>query len=254
MPPATLPILTFHALDDAATPTAVRRDVFAGMVRRLAAEGRSSVGPEAALAVARGEAAATPRLPVLFTFDDGYASVRAAAESLAEHGFTATLFLAPALIGRPEIFPGDPICPRQPALTWDEVRALVRLGFTVGSHAFDHVDLRTRDDAALRDQLVRSRGVLEDRLGAPVRTLAYPFGGVDARVARAAAEVYDAAFTTRFARVARGADPHLLPRLDGWYLRFLARRGSLDAPHVRAYLALRAALRHVRAAATGAPA
>ncbi len=241
---ARLPILTFHALDDAATPVAFRAAEFAALVDRFAKEGRSTGRTADASSVARGTAVA-PRT-VLFTFDDGYASVADACSVLAARGFRAVLYLSPALLDRPVIFPGESLCPAQRALTWSEARALASAGHEIGSHAFDHVDLRRLSDAALVDQLERSRGVLEDRLGVGVTSLAYPFGFHDPRTVRAATAVYETAVTTTLAYCGRGDDPLRLPRLDAHYLRGLAFRGDLEGAGTRAYLALRRTARGVR--------
>ena len=84
-----------------------------------------------------------------------------------------------------------------------------------------------------------------------MRHHAYPFGACDARVAAAAAKVYDGAFTTRLDYVRAGADPCLLPRLDAHYLRFLADAGSLDSAGTRAWIALRRFGRAVRGSGEG---
>ncbi len=239
-----LPILTFHALDDAPTPVAFRAADFRALVDRLAAGGWRTGRTTDAAAAALGSVVA-PRTAV-FTFDDGYASVAEACAVLAAKGFRAVLYLSPGLLDRPVIFPGDALCPEQRALTWTEARALAAAGHEIGSHAFDHVDLRRLSDAALADQLQRSRSVLEDRLGVAVTSLAYPFGHHDPRTVRAAAAVYATAVTTTLAYCRSGDDPRRLPRLDAHYLRGLASDGELDGVGTRAYLALRRAARGVR--------
>jgi peptidoglycan/xylan/chitin deacetylase (PgdA/CDA1 family) len=248
-----LPVLTFHAVDPLPTPVAVSAATFDGMVRRLAAEGRRAVSLDAVADYVRLGRPLGER-PVLLTFDDGYASVDGPARAAVAAGVGATLFLCPTLLDRPRIFPGDPLCPDQPALTWRQARDLATAGVVIGSHAWEHVDLRALDDAALEDSLRRSRGDLEAKLGAPVRSLAYPFGYHDARVVAAAAKVYDLAFTTELRRATPGCDPYRIPRLDAWYLRYLARRGSLDAPATAAYLAARRFARAVRSRLAGGPA
>ncbi|HYC77168.1 MAG TPA: polysaccharide deacetylase family protein [Planctomycetota bacterium] len=248
-----LTVLTYHALDERLLPTAVSPAVFCATAARLAAAGASDAGPEDAVACADGRAAPSP-LRTLVTFDDGYRSVVDAAAALLPLGFRPLLFLAPTLMGRPTLFPGDPLCPPQPALSWNEARELAAKGCRIGSHAFEHVDLRTLPDAALDDALRRSRGELESRLGAPCPTLAYPFGLHDARVRRAAAQVYDAAFGVRLDWVRPGDDRYALPRLDGWYLKGWARRGGPASAGSAAWIALRRLGRRVRSLVRGGPA
>lgn len=55
---------------------------------------------------------------------------------------------------------------------------------TIGSHGVAHQPLATLDDAAARDDLERGRRILEGWADAPVRHLAYPYGGPRACGAR----------------------------------------------------------------------
>jgi peptidoglycan/xylan/chitin deacetylase (PgdA/CDA1 family) len=247
----SLPVLTFHAICDARSPVAVDPATFRRMMERLASAGWKTVTASEAVSFARGVATTPPRR-LAITFDDGYASVlEHAAPALRDVGFTAALFVPVEVVGRPVIFPGDGVAPRERALSWDEIGSLAASGFEIGSHASAHRELTALADADLEDQLEGSRHALEERLGAPVLLHAYPFGACDARVARACARVYEGAFTTRLDRVRRGDDPHLVPRLDAHYLRFLAHRGDLDGAASGAWLALRRAARSARALFSG---
>lgn len=84
---------------------------------------------------------------------------------------------------------------------WDQLHAWVAAGGEVGSHTVTHPILSRLSRERIREELVWSRRVLEEGLDAPVRTFAYPNGGVDdldemvcAEVARAG---YEFAFTTQ---------------------------------------------------------
>jgi len=242
-----LPILMFHAINPMRTPVAVDRRTFARSLQRLAARGWRTISGADALAFARGDGKPRPKSFVV-TFDDAYASVFAeAAPVLRELGFGAILFLTTGLMEKSEIFPGDPLCPREASMTWNDARTLAKAGFEIGSHACAHRDLRRVSDAELAQEMAGSRKELEDRVGVPVRLHAYPFGFHDARVATAARRVYDGAVTTDLDFVRPGASLFALPRLDAHYLRFLASRGDLDGPGTRAYLSIRRAGRAVRA-------
>jgi peptidoglycan/xylan/chitin deacetylase (PgdA/CDA1 family) len=248
---ASLPVLTFHAIHDLPSPVAFGPAAFSAAMRRLAARGWRTVSAAEAVAHARGGRPASARTFAI-TFDDGYASVLThAAPVLRELGFGATLFLTTGLMERDEIFPGDRLCPRERSLSWAEARALAASGIEIGSHATEHRDLRTLSDAELSRALSESRRVLEERLGTPVRLHAYPFGLCDARVAAAAARVYDGAFTADLDWVRPGVGPHRMPRLDAHYLRFLGRCGDLGGAGTRGWIALRRLGRAVRAALAG---
>lgn len=85
-------------------------------------------------------------------------------------------------------------------LDWDGARALVDGGGTVGSHTMVHAILSEEPAGDQAADLVASRRILEDGLGVPVRTLAYPNGTADDYDERtldaAAAAGYTGAVTT----------------------------------------------------------
>ena len=66
-----------------------------------------------------------------------------------------------------------------------------------GSHSLSHARLTHLDDDALDHELQSSREAIEDRLGRPCRSIAYPYGVSDERVRAAAARAgYTAGCTT----------------------------------------------------------
>jgi peptidoglycan/xylan/chitin deacetylase (PgdA/CDA1 family) len=144
----------------------------------------------------------------VLTFDDGFAdALDVVVPILRRHGLRATFYLNPGLLGgRHELVRGA----AGRLLDADGARALHAAGMELGSHGMTHADLRTLDDAALADELVASRDAIERLTGAPCRTLAYPFGLHDARVARAAAT---AGYRLAFAWVPGPWRPLAAPRL-----------------------------------------
>lgn len=115
-------------------------------------------------------------------------------------------------------------------MTWDDVRALRDAGMGVGSHTWTHRVLTKVDGAEARRQLTRSRGVLEEQLGRPVRTLAYPVGGFDRRVIQQArAAGYELAY-------AYGGGVSRLPSADLLALRRLAVERHVTLPYLKAML------------------
>jgi len=80
-------------------------------------------------------------------------------------------------------------------LTWDGLRSLAERGVEIGSHTRTHPNLRTLSDDELRDELRTSREEIEDELGRPCTSLAYPYGQFDERVRRATERAgYESAF------------------------------------------------------------
>jgi hypothetical protein len=75
------------------------------------------------------------------------------------------------------------------------------------------------DEAALRREILDSREMLEQAVGAPVGWFAYPYG-VAPRAARALVErTYPGACAGGNRAVGAGASRFMLPRVDAHYLR-----------------------------------
>ncbi|MBC9735627.1 polysaccharide deacetylase family protein [Nocardioides marmotae] len=144
-------------------------------------------------AAARLRAGTLPDRAVALTFDDGYASVvETAWPLLRERGLATTLFVVSGILAG-QRFAWDAHEPapcrtgRLRPATAEELVAAADEGLDIGSHTVSHPWLPALDDDRLLAELVESRAVLEDLLGRPVRSLAYPTGGWDARVRAAAA-------------------------------------------------------------------
>ena len=84
-------------------------------------------------------------------------------------------------------------------MTWDEIRALARLGMDIGSHTRSHRVLQTVPDDELADELAGSRTLIEQQIEQPVRAIAYPVGRpimAEVRLRKAVvAAGYDVGFT-----------------------------------------------------------
>jgi peptidoglycan/xylan/chitin deacetylase (PgdA/CDA1 family) len=61
-------------------------------------------------------------------------------------------------------------------MTWDEVRRLRQLGHTIGAHSHSHPILATLSVDQQRDELGRSKQILERELGQKIDLFAYPVG------------------------------------------------------------------------------
>jgi peptidoglycan/xylan/chitin deacetylase (PgdA/CDA1 family) len=109
--------------------------------------------------------------PVVVTFDDGTADfVEEALPVLVEHGIPAVLYVATAFVdeGRPFRHDGAPA-------SWASLAEAVSTGLvTIGSHTHGHVLLDRAEPTVVADELARSRGLIEDRLGVSADHFAYP--------------------------------------------------------------------------------
>jgi len=70
--------------------------------------------------------------------------------------------------------PREELCDRM--LTWEQVRAMCRAGIGFGSHTMTHPAVSRLTEKQLESELRQSKQMLEERIGAPVRHFAFPFG------------------------------------------------------------------------------
>jgi peptidoglycan/xylan/chitin deacetylase (PgdA/CDA1 family) len=187
--PRDVLVIGYHALsDDWDAVTTVTPAQFRQQLRHLIARGYRGVTFEQALATP------PPGKVVAITFDDAHRSVfEIAFPLLRELGMVATVFTPTDYIGtgKPTGWEGFEVDARGPharelvCMDWEQIAELADAGWEVGSHTCSHPHLTRLPDASLRDELVRSRALLERRLDRPCRTLAYPYSDVDGRVVEA---------------------------------------------------------------------
>jgi peptidoglycan/xylan/chitin deacetylase (PgdA/CDA1 family) len=117
------------------------------------------------------ESGVTPEKTVVITFDDGYRDFYIDAfPSLRRYGFNASVFLATGRIqDTPARIEGVDY------LTWQEVRELHAEGIEFGSHTVSHPDLRSLGPEEIEYEVCFSKDTIEDHIGAPVKSFAYPF-------------------------------------------------------------------------------
>jgi peptidoglycan/xylan/chitin deacetylase (PgdA/CDA1 family) len=193
-------VLGYHRVDDVDDELAVSPAHFAEHMEHLALRGPPVLGlEEAASALAAGTA---PQRSVVLTFDDAWAdNHERALPILAEQRLPATLFVPSRLIGTTGY------------MSQQQVMEMHDAGVTIGAHTQTHPDLRRCDDAALEREVRGSRDDLEDLLGVPVRTFAYPTGLYDDRVRDVARRAgYTLAVTTRRGWMTPSSEPFDIPR------------------------------------------
>jgi peptidoglycan/xylan/chitin deacetylase (PgdA/CDA1 family) len=232
-------ILTYHDIDDGPAPLCVQPRVFERQLDRIVAEGARTVTIGQLGDELRRDELSGP--VVAITFDDGFASVvRNAAPALRDRGLRATVFCVAAHLGGENDWSSQAAgTPRRRLADAEELAALVRGGFEIGSHGAHHLPLRGQSDV-LETETVDSKGLLEQQIGTTVRSYAYPYGVADDPDGAALVRrTYAAACTTRFDFVRPGADPWALPRIDVHYLRRPGAFEQVIEGRLGAYLKLR---------------
>ncbi|AUG80295.1 polysaccharide deacetylase [Kitasatospora sp. MMS16-BH015] len=148
---------------------------FAAQMDWLRRTGRRGVSIRELLA-ARAEGRADHLVGL--TFDDGYADfARHAVPVLHRHGFTATAYVVPDLLGSDNGW--DVMGPRKRLLTTEQVPELAAAGWEIGSHGLGHQALPGLPPEVLATQTRESRRALEELVGGPVTGFCYPYGAVD---------------------------------------------------------------------------
>jgi peptidoglycan/xylan/chitin deacetylase (PgdA/CDA1 family) len=144
------------------------------------------------------DAGSLPPRTALLTFDDGYFdNYEGAFRPLLERGMRATWFVASGGIGRYADWTAQRN-EQTAMMTNAQLRELAGHGMEIGSHSVTHPRLPGLPPARLRREVARSKTDLEDLLGRPVASFAYPYGLYDdGVVAAVAAAGYRHACTTR---------------------------------------------------------
>jgi peptidoglycan/xylan/chitin deacetylase (PgdA/CDA1 family) len=225
-----LPILMYHSLSDnpengvaAYYKTNTDPLVFRQQMHYLAAAGYKTLDLMQVVARLQNDRPFGEKT-VVITFDDGFKDFYIHGfPILKEHGFDATVFLPTAFIAAARrSFKGTE------CLAWHEVRELRKAGITFGSHTVNHPELIELPFPEIERELRDSKIELEQQLGEPVTTFAYPyaFPQRNRRFAQAFKDLlvqsgYACCVTTELGRVKPGDDPYRLKRLPA---------NSLDDP------------------------
>ena len=113
---------------------------------------------------------------VAVTIDDGLADVTSgAAPVLHDQQIPATLFVPTAYVGTTAAWLRAEDGQR-PMCDWQSLADLAGSGWEVASHGHRHIAADVSAPATVTADAQRSRALLEDHLGLPVGSFAYPFG------------------------------------------------------------------------------
>jgi peptidoglycan/xylan/chitin deacetylase (PgdA/CDA1 family) len=168
---------------------------------------------------------------VVVTVDDGYRDFSdTVLPLLHRYQVPALLYLATGLVAGEGPGPDDP-----DALTWAQLAEAHATGLvTVGAHTHGHTDLSRASEQVCRDEMARSRELVEDRLGVACRHFAYPWAVASPTADRVARELFDSAALDAWRSNRAGAfDPWRLGRTpvlasDGMAFFKAKVRGRLD--------------------------
>ena len=210
---AGTPVLTYHRFDPLKPgPTTVTAATLESQIAWLVEHHYSVVPLTNVVATVHGSAPAPP-LTIAITVDDGHVSVFTILFPLIQHyRIPITLFIYPSAISNVSY-----------ALTWEQLKKMKASGLVdIQAHTYWHPNFRKEkarlkpDDYArfVTNQLVRSKSVLEQRLGSSVTLMAWPYGIYDHDLELAAAHAgYSAAFAYAGGVALPEDDPFAIPRI-----------------------------------------
>lgn len=234
----------YHSIADGDGPTYMPATLFRDQLALLQESGYRVAALSELRPWLRGEAALPERTAVL-TFDDALTDFAdTAAPAIAAHGWSATLFVPTAWVGRKSEWVGAD--PSQAVLDWPAIRGLSEAGFDIGSHAETHSDLTRLSQQELRRELVQSKARIEQELQRPAPHFAAPYGAANAAVRAEIARHYDLAVGVRLGRAERTSDAFDLPRIEMHYFRSLPLWRDFLNGRGDAYFAVRQAARAIR--------
>lgn len=165
----TVPVLIYHRVTTElpASQTVISPRMFTQHVDRLQRLGMNTITVAQLEAHLRAGAALPPN-PILLTFDDGWKDNIAAARTLSERGMTATFYLMSGTFDN-HLY-----------VTRAEARHLAEK-HEIGAHSHTHFmewvnDMSKVDDRIMLGEIAMSKAILEQTIGKPVTSFAWPFG------------------------------------------------------------------------------
>ena len=167
---------------------------FEEQMRYLKAEGYQTVSLQD-LSISRTHTG--DRKCVVITFDDGTADFCEYAKPILDsYGFKATLFIVTGFVGGRsdwELAWGGTV---RPLLDWEQIVSLHREGFEIASHSHRHRRFTELNDKDVWQELITSRDVLANKLGAAPGVIAYPQGAYRTRQRRLVKQAgYESAYS-----------------------------------------------------------
>jgi len=166
-----VPILCYHQIRDwrprdskSAKDYIVPVDAFKKQMQMLADSGYHAILPDQLYAyLATG--APLPTKPVMLTFDDtDLDQFTVARPELEKHGFKAVYFVMTVSLGRPKY------------MSKAQVKQLADEGNVIGSHTWDHHNVKKYQGHDWVTQIEKPTKTLEEITGQKITYFAYPFG------------------------------------------------------------------------------
>jgi peptidoglycan/xylan/chitin deacetylase (PgdA/CDA1 family) len=223
-------VLCYHSVNPLGWPGSITPELFDAHLGWLKANCDVVRFSEIAQWVGRADGV---RPTVAITFDDGYADNHEyALPLLTKWQLPATFFVTAGLVEKDPLvldrfrayhaLGRDAVRP----IAWAHLSEMLRAGMEIGAHTYSHANLARSDRAFLRREIVLSKEIIEERLGVPVTSMAYPFGLRRAHFNQHVVDAVEAAgYSSAAAVLYRDVRPIDLPYSIP---RFFPKRDDLD--------------------------
>ncbi len=184
-----LPVLLYHSVAPGPRPEQygwiTAPEVFGDHMAYLQDEGYRTITVSEYAAMLVEPMVEAPERTVVITFDNGFADfAEYTMPALTRYEFRSTVYVVTGCVGSTStwldaIGEGDRLM-----MSWSDIESIAGSGVEIGAQTHSHpqLDIISRDLAW--EEIRRSRGVLEDRLGREIPSFAYPFGFHGPRCAR----------------------------------------------------------------------
>ncbi len=208
-----VPILLYHRFGPVVTDSmTVETSVIASQLKYLQVQGYTVIPLRRLVASLAGKAPSPPDHAVVITVDDGHESVFTNLYPLIRrYHIPITLFIYPSAISNASY-----------ALTWQQLQEMKDSGLVdIQSHTYWHPNFKKEKkrltaqeyENFVHHQLLKSREVLQQKLGGTVDMLAWPYGIYDDELVNDAKRVgYIAGFSMARHPVTRADSMMALPR------------------------------------------
>ena len=238
-------ILMYHSIGLSPAPTGIPPEVFRMQIETIAGLGYTTISFETFNAWHAGKDV-LPSLPVLITFDDGFADFADVAfPVLNAHGYRATVFLPTHHVGKLEDWSGAHIPPRR-LMNWSTAADLVKEGIDFGGHTCTHRDLTRLTMSELVREIRVCREDIEKHLGFTPVSFAPPYGLAGIREREEIRKCFTVSVGTRLSRANRNCDRYDVPRIEMHYFRNPKRWRNFAGGNGEWHFRIRRTLREAR--------
>lgn len=176
-----IPILMYHSISQSTNrrfqPFTVAPEAFAAQMAYLHQQGYTPMTVTQAMQARTSITDQWPQRPVILTFDDGFADFwTAAMPILQEYSLSATLYITTGFIGSTSSWLRHERETNRSMLTWEQIATIQTWGIECAAHTHSHPQLDMLPPTRAREEIIRSKELLEDNLGQAVYSFAYPYG------------------------------------------------------------------------------